>query len=80
MPTTHVQPDSHEELQGIANALLKARKVVVVTGAGISTNSGIPVCYSVPRFPAQHFRVSQGREKIHADLRRTFAPRTASTR
>ncbi|KAL6412097.1 NAD-dependent histone deacetylase HST3 [Ilyonectria robusta] len=42
MPTTHVQPDSHEELQGIANALLKARKVVVVTGAGISTNSGIP--------------------------------------
>ncbi|KAK7397572.1 NAD-dependent deacetylase hst3 [Neonectria punicea] len=42
MPTTHVQPDSHEDLQGIANALLKARKVVVVTGAGISTNSGIP--------------------------------------
>ncbi|KAH7171309.1 SIR2 superfamily [Dactylonectria macrodidyma] len=42
MPTTHVQPDSHEDLQGIANALLKARKIVVVTGAGISTNSGIP--------------------------------------
>ncbi|KPM38282.1 hypothetical protein AK830_g8288 [Neonectria ditissima] len=42
MPTTHVRPDSHEQLQGIANALLKARKVVVVTGAGISTNSGIP--------------------------------------
>ncbi|KAK5996894.1 NAD-dependent histone deacetylase HST3 [Cladobotryum mycophilum] len=42
MPTQHVEPDSHDVLQDIANALLKARKVVVVTGAGISTNSGIP--------------------------------------
>lgn len=43
MPTTHVEPSSGELLQDIANSLLKARKVVVVTGAGISTNSGIPV-------------------------------------
>lgn len=55
MPTTHVQPNSSEDLQQIANSLLKARKVVVVTGAGISTNSGIPVCCIashafVPRF------------------------------
>ncbi|KAI5456996.1 DHS-like NAD/FAD-binding domain-containing protein [Mariannaea sp. PMI_226] len=42
MPTTHVQPGASETLQHIANSLLKARKVVVVTGAGISTNSGIP--------------------------------------
>ncbi|KAF4467844.1 nad-dependent histone deacetylase hst3 [Fusarium albosuccineum] len=42
MPTTHVRPDSKEDLQDIANGLLKARKVIVVTGAGISTNSGIP--------------------------------------
>ncbi|RSL39439.1 hypothetical protein CEP53_014053 [Fusarium sp. AF-6] len=42
MPTTHVGPESQEALQDIANGLLKARKVVVVTGAGISTNSGIP--------------------------------------
>ncbi|KAM0494631.1 hypothetical protein ACHAP8_008499 [Fusarium lateritium] len=42
MPTTHVSPKSQEELKDIANGLLKARKVIVVTGAGISTNSGIP--------------------------------------
>jgi hypothetical protein len=43
MPTQHIQPVSGDHLQDVANALLKARKVVVVTGAGISTNSGIPV-------------------------------------
>jgi NAD-dependent histone deacetylase SIR2 len=45
MPTTHVEPASAELLQEVANGLLKARKIVVVTGAGISTNSGIPVCF-----------------------------------
>jgi hypothetical protein len=43
MPTTHVEPGCDPLLQEIANALWKSRKVVVVTGAGISTNSGIPV-------------------------------------
>lgn len=43
MPTLRVDPSSDEDLQDVANALLKARKVVVITGAGISTNSGIPV-------------------------------------
>ncbi|KAG7288314.1 hypothetical protein NEMBOFW57_007845 [Staphylotrichum longicolle] len=42
MPTTHVEPGCDPLLQEIANALWKSRKVVVVTGAGISTNSGIP--------------------------------------
>ncbi|KAM0253776.1 hypothetical protein ACHAP5_000354 [Fusarium lateritium] len=42
MPTTHVSPESQDDLTEIANGLLKARKVIVVTGAGISTNSGIP--------------------------------------
>ncbi|RKU42397.1 hypothetical protein DL546_004514 [Coniochaeta pulveracea] len=42
MPTIHVTPESGDQLQEIANALAKAKKVVVVTGAGISTNSGIP--------------------------------------
>jgi hypothetical protein len=45
MPTTHVSPESQEDLAEIANGLLKARKVIVVTGAGISTNSGIPVSF-----------------------------------
>lgn len=43
MPTQHVEPETDEHLRDVANALLKAKKVVVITGAGISTNSGIPV-------------------------------------
>lgn len=43
MPLLHVQAGSADQLQDIADALWKARKVVVITGAGISTNSGIPV-------------------------------------
>ncbi|KAH6689694.1 DHS-like NAD/FAD-binding domain-containing protein, partial [Plectosphaerella plurivora] len=42
MPTIEVRPETEELLQQIADALLKSRKVVVITGAGISTNSGIP--------------------------------------
>ncbi|KAK2002977.1 Hst3 protein [Colletotrichum falcatum] len=42
MPTTQVTPAEDALLQTIAESLLKARKVVVITGAGISTNSGIP--------------------------------------
>ncbi|TLS26263.1 hypothetical protein PpBr36_04098, partial [Pyricularia pennisetigena] len=42
MPTIHVTAQGVEHLQSISNSLRKARKVVVVTGAGISTNSGIP--------------------------------------
>ncbi|KAK0715989.1 hypothetical protein B0H67DRAFT_255712 [Lasiosphaeris hirsuta] len=42
MPTTHVEPDSESLLHDIASSLWKSRKVVVITGAGISTNSGIP--------------------------------------
>lgn len=43
MPTINVDPGSTTELQDIANILAKSRKVVVITGAGISTNCGIPV-------------------------------------
>jgi NAD-dependent SIR2 family protein deacetylase len=42
MPTTNIGPSSDLELQKIADALARSRKVVVVTGAGISTNCGIP--------------------------------------
>ncbi|KAA8570642.1 hypothetical protein EYC84_000040 [Monilinia fructicola] len=42
MPTINVVPNSTTELQQIADILAKSRKVVVVTGAGISTNCGIP--------------------------------------
>lgn len=43
MPTIQVSPDADELLQSVANGILKSRKIIVVTGAGISTNSGIPV-------------------------------------
>ncbi|OTA63286.1 DHS-like NAD/FAD-binding domain-containing protein [Hypoxylon sp. EC38] len=42
MPILEVKPTSSELLQQIANSLGKARKIVIITGAGISTNSGIP--------------------------------------
>ncbi|KAI1373334.1 DHS-like NAD/FAD-binding domain-containing protein [Hypoxylon crocopeplum] len=42
MPTVQVKPASSDLLQHIADSLGKARKVVIITGAGISTNSGIP--------------------------------------
>ncbi|KAI0173214.1 DHS-like NAD/FAD-binding domain-containing protein [Hypoxylon sp. FL1284] len=42
MPTVQVNPTSSELLQHVADSLGKSRKVVIITGAGISTNSGIP--------------------------------------
>lgn len=42
MPTISVGPDSGRELQEIADSMARSKKVVVVTGAGISTNCGIP--------------------------------------
>ncbi|KAK4243187.1 NAD-dependent histone deacetylase HST3 [Corynascus novoguineensis] len=38
----HVGSESHDQLGAIARALCQARRVVVVTGAGISTAAGIP--------------------------------------
>jgi hypothetical protein len=43
MPTIQITPSSTELLQNVADTLGKAKKVVMITGAGISTNSGIPV-------------------------------------
>ncbi|EPE28313.1 DHS-like NAD/FAD-binding protein [Glarea lozoyensis ATCC 20868] len=42
MPTISVKPESGQHLQEIADALGKSKRVVVITGAGISTNCGIP--------------------------------------
>ncbi|CAM1510906.1 Fc.00g084190.m01.CDS01 [Cosmosporella sp. VM-42] len=70
MPTAHVAPDSQEVLQAIADSLFKSRKVVVVTGAGISTNSGIPDfrsengLYSL--IQAQFDAAAQARQVEHA--------------
>ena len=45
--TVEVGKHDNRQLQNIANTLAAARKVVVVTGAGISTNCGIPVGHAM---------------------------------
>lgn len=58
MSITNVRADTPRELQDVADVLADAKKVVVFTGAGISTNCGIPVS-SFPRismFEANTFR------------------------
>lgn len=48
MPITEVTKTENRQLQNIANILASSQKVVIVTGAGISTNCGIPVSLPVP--------------------------------
>ena len=43
MAVLEVKKDDNRQLQNIANLLAASGKVVVITGAGISTNCGIPV-------------------------------------
>lgn len=43
MPTINVDALDARELQAIADILAGSKKVIVVTGAGISTSCGIPV-------------------------------------
>ena len=70
MPILQVTSDSNRQLQNIANALAAAKKVVVFTGAGISTNCGIPVSSTLSYlYPSQLIT-----------LNRTSAQRMASTR
>ncbi|KAL9001751.1 MAG: hypothetical protein Q9188_005284 [Gyalolechia gomerana] len=42
MPIIQVTQDENRELQNIANILASSKKIVMITGAGISTNCGIP--------------------------------------
>lgn len=43
MAILEVTPENSRQLQNIANTLAAAKKIIVFTGAGISTNCGIPV-------------------------------------
>lgn len=70
MPTLHVQAGSSDDLQEIADYLWKAKKIVVITGAGISTNSGIPVSVSKPSLSFLHSGIAD-------ELFRTFDRRMA---
>ena len=47
MTVLEVGKHDNRQLQNIANTLAAAKKVVVVTGAGISTNCGIPVSHAL---------------------------------
>lgn len=51
MPILEVKPENNRQLQSIANTLAAAKKVVVFTGAGISTNCGIPVSWNLFHIP-----------------------------
>ncbi|MCJ1463154.1 hypothetical protein MMC07_001759 [Pseudocyphellaria aurata] len=42
MPIAEIERHDNRQLQNVANILAASKKVVVVTGAGISTNCGIP--------------------------------------
>ena len=44
MAIQHVRLEDHRLLRDISDSLRAAKKIVVVTGAGISTSCGIPVC------------------------------------
>jgi NAD-dependent SIR2 family protein deacetylase len=43
MTICKVSKEDSRQLQNIANVLASSKKVVVITGAGISTSCGIPV-------------------------------------
>lgn len=53
MPVLEVTQANNVQLQNIANALAAAKKIVVFTGAGISTSCGIPVS-SMLLYPIAH--------------------------
>jgi hypothetical protein len=68
MPFRTSTKRSDEVLQQVAQQVTKARRVVLVTGAGISTSCGIPV--SSPE--------TNLHDSTHVDNNRIFAPRMGS--
>ncbi len=59
MPITAVTKAENRQLQNIANILATSQKMVIVTGAGISTNCGIPVSVlCLGPIPADRHRTS----------------------
>lgn len=48
MAFLEVENGDNRQLQNIANTIAAAKKIVVITGAGISTNCGIPVSITWP--------------------------------
>ena len=76
MAIVEVTSGNNRQLQNIANTLAAAKKVVVFTGAGISTNCGIPVSLR-----SLHLNKSLLITAIGLPLRaRTLFPHTSPTR
>lgn len=50
MPLRDITAADERALQDIADALAKSHKQVLITGAGISTSCGIPVCLGRQRY------------------------------
>ena len=85
MAITEVNQQNCRELHSIADAIASARKIVVVTGAGISTNCGIPVSISLSFHMTQteleqDFRSEQGLYSLIQSQRDKARPHTTPTR
>lgn len=85
MAITEVDQHSCRELHSIADAIASARKIVVVTGAGISTNCGIPVSITLDYCATQtdlgqDFRSEQGLYSLIQSQRGKAQLHTAPTR
>ena len=72
--TDHVDFSGRRALSDVSVAIAKARRVVVVSGAGISCSSGIPVCPISSEFKQDEMT------RIGANWVRTFAQKTDYTR
>lgn len=76
MAILEVTPENNRQLQNIANTLAAAKKVIVFTGAGISTNCGIPVSFK-SLYSNSHWLITI----VGLPLgRRTLLPHTSPTR
>ena len=67
MAILKIAGDDNRQLQNVANILASSKKVVVFTGAGISTNCGIPVGRQTVQSPVIRkltFRRISARRKV----------------
>ncbi|KAI1490109.1 hypothetical protein F5X96DRAFT_571418 [Biscogniauxia mediterranea] len=86
MPTIQVSSTDSTLLQNVADVLGKARKMVIITGAGISTNSGIPDfrsengLYSLIQEQFERAEASSRNEPDHVAVNFGIAERPAKRR
>ena len=64
MAIIEVHERCQRQLRDVADAIAEAKRIVIITGAGVSTNCGIPVCYDDPHS-----------YRVFADLQRISVPK-----